>query len=278
MNIIIHQVNIQVHFAVRHSNECQVYRCTKCSTVFHSEMEWQLHVRVHHLGVARPYRCFFCRDGFSSELELSVHVAAHKKPFSCPLCGESFLVEFLLDRHLEMKHPCLDSAAMPLGAKLPHGNGLIGSNQPAAPGEVNLSTMSSSSPKTLDLRQNLASVTSLSQTTASKRDDYLNERDPVYVDSKNHHRSTSNKSGNSTSGLSLDKMNSSSGSESKLTHVCVYCTAAFKTKSELEKHVKTTHVLPTTSQKCNICDELFPSAAVLAEHKLTHCKVRVALI
>lgn len=26
--------------------------------------------------------------------------------------------------------------------------------------------------------------------------------------------------------------------------------------------------------KCNICDELCPSAAVLAEHKLTHCKVR----
>lgn len=25
--------------------------------------------------------------------------------------------------------------------------------------------------------------------------------------------------------------------------------------------------------KCLICDEIFPSPAVLAEHKLTHCKV-----
>lgn len=243
--------------------------------VFHSEMEWQLHVRVHHLGVARPYRCFFCRDGFSSELELSVHVAAHKKPFSCPLCGESFLVEFLLDRHLEMKHPCLDSAAMPLGAKLPHGGSLMGPTQPASAGEVNLSTVSSmsissaSSPQTLDLRQSLSSVVTSQMLSSSKRED-----DPIYIDSKNNHRSAPNKGGNSTSGQSLDKL--TSGSDSKLAHVCVYCSAGFKSKSELEKHVKVTHVMPSTSQKCNICDELFPSAAVLAEHKLTHCKVHDA--
>lgn len=224
--------------------------------VFHSEMEWQLHVRVHHLGVARPYRCFFCRDGFASEVELSSHVASHKKPFACPLCGESFLVEFLLDRHLEMKHPCLDSAAMPLGSKLP----TIGL---PTTGEVNLSTLSAqSSPKSLDLRQSLSSASVQS------------DREPSYNDvTKNHHRSTSGKSGNS-SFLQMhgDKM-SASLTDTKLTQVCVYCSSGFKTKSELEKHVKAVHVMPTSSQKCNICDELFPSAAVLAEHKLTHCKV-----
>ena len=78
-------------------------------------------------------------------------------------------------------------------------------------------------------------------------------------------------------------------------HQCVYCALTFKTKGEMERHVKATHVprdsagssreprhglaakathvLPSASQKCNICDEVFPSAAVLAEHKLTHCKV-----
>lgn len=29
----------------------------------------------------------------------------------------------------------------------------------------------------------------------------------------------------------------------------------------------------TGKHKCLICDEIFPSPAVLAEHKLTHCKV-----
>ena len=54
---------------------------------------------------------------------------------------------------------------------------------------------------------------------------------------------------------------------------CVYCGQSFKSKGELERHVKSMHVMPTTSQKCNICDEVFASAAVLAQHKLTHCKV-----
>jgi len=112
--VVTFQVNIQVHFAVKHSNECQVYRCSRCSTVFHSEMEWHLHVRVHHLGVARPFRCLFCREGFTTDAELAAHVATHKKPFSCPVCGESFLVEFLLDRHLESHHRCVDVVAPPV--------------------------------------------------------------------------------------------------------------------------------------------------------------------
>lgn len=57
----------------------------------------------------------------------------------------------------------------------------------------------------------------------------------------------------------------------KFSQLCMYCKQMFKTKGELEKHMKT-HVLPS-NQKCNICDEVFPSAMILAEHKLTHCKV-----
>ena len=62
----------------------------------------------------------------------------------------------------------------------------------------------------------------------------------------------------------------------KFSQLCVYCNQTFKTKSELEKHMKT-HVTPS-NQKCNICDEIFPSASILAEHKLTHCKVGIQLI
>lgn len=69
-------------------------------------------------------------------------------------------------------------------------------------------------------------------------------------------------------------MSMSSAGEKHQQH-CVYCAQSFKSKGELERHVKATHVMPTSSQKCNICDEVFPSAAVLAEHKLTHCKVNV---
>ena len=84
-----------------------------------------------------------------------------------------------------------------------------------------------------------------------------------------------------SSSAAADKLSgtvSGTSSADKHGQQCVYCALSFKTKGELERHVKATHVIPTTSQKCNICDEVFPSAAVLAEHKLTHCKVNTSLI
>jgi len=81
--------------------------------------------------------------------------------------------------------------------------------------------------------------------------------------------------GDKLSGTAAAMSMSSAGE--KHQQQCVYCAQSFKSKVELERHVKATHVMPTSSQKCNICDEVFPSAAVLAEHKLTHCKVNVAV-
>lgn len=43
-------------------------------------------------------------------------------------------------------------------------------------------------------------------------------------------------------------------------------------RHELENHMKVAHNT-SGKHKCLICDEIFPSPAVLAEHKLTHSKV-----
>uniref|UniRef100_A0A1A9W9U1 C2H2-type domain-containing protein n=1 Tax=Glossina brevipalpis TaxID=37001 RepID=A0A1A9W9U1_9MUSC len=53
---------------------------------------------------------------------------------------------------------------------------------------------------------------------------------------------------------------------------CAYCSGNFKSRSELEHHMKTCHN-STGKHKCLICDEIFPSPAILAEHKLQHSKV-----
>ena len=104
------KVNIQVHFAIKHSNECKLYKCMPCGSVFRSEMEWQLHVKVHHLGMSKPYRCLFCKEAFSTEVELQCHLTTHKKQFPCPLCDEAFHVEYLLDKHIQSKH-CPESSS-----------------------------------------------------------------------------------------------------------------------------------------------------------------------
>lgn len=43
-------------------------------------------------------------------------------------------------------------------------------------------------------------------------------------------------------------------------------------RNELENHMKISHNT-NGKHKCLICDEIFASPAVLAEHKLTHSKV-----
>ncbi|XP_031640589.1 zinc finger protein 423 homolog isoform X2 [Contarinia nasturtii] len=67
----------------------------------------------------------------------------------------------------------------------------------------------------------------------------------------------------------------------KITHniktgvslMCAYCNDNFRSRTELETHMKTAHT--GGKHKCLICDEIFPSADVLAEHKLTHSRVGV---
>ncbi|XP_055313875.1 zinc finger protein 423 homolog isoform X2 [Sitodiplosis mosellana] len=54
---------------------------------------------------------------------------------------------------------------------------------------------------------------------------------------------------------------------------CAYCNDNFRSRNELENHMKTVHT--GGKHKCLICDEIFPSADILAEHKLNHSKVGV---
>lgn len=111
------RVAIQVHFAVKHSQECRIYRCSACAlsnnensppgtnstasddrSYFRSEAEMAAHVRSVHappltaslissspVGAARSPvstpggvpRCVFCGICCNSDLELQLHLASH---------------------------------------------------------------------------------------------------------------------------------------------------------------------------------------------------------
>lgn len=136
------RVAIQVHFAVRHSQECCVYRCNSCTgsnnenspgnvpgenrNCFRSEAEMASHVRTVHatpaalnenqpaprspastpgLNSANPRCCAFCGVYCNTDLELQLHLATHSASlYRCPICHEAFAVEFLLDRHIAQVH------------------------------------------------------------------------------------------------------------------------------------------------------------------------------
>ena len=302
------KVNIQVHFAIKHSNECKLYKCTNCVSVFRSEMEWQLHVKVHHLGMSKPYRCLFCKESFGSETELQTHLATHKKQFCCSLCDEAFHVEYLLDKHMQIKHNADTSSSTSASAagapaaqkakselaetKIPSFNPEKASTpKPAHSTPVVTTSIKSplnlSTSATSPISGQASPLIATPPSPALKKGE-LNYKceicDVKFCDEETlqkhrlHDHSISpemnimlqrtQKNKNLAAAAALPKPGTGSD---KFSQLCVYCNQTFKTKSELEKHMKS-HVTPS-NQKCNICDEIFPSASILAEHKLTHCKV-----
>ncbi|WAR11752.1 ZN423-like protein [Mya arenaria] len=356
------KVNIQVHFAIKHSDECKLYRCMACDVIFRSEADWHLHLRCH--------------------------LATHNKPFKCPMCDDTFLVEFLLDKHLQHVHSgtgsvdspngkMLDGAAKikveksddishqetraasllfnaslsPASGKKTSGTLVAGSATllgddghyfhkmagisflgdgsgplcPAGPGTPSSAGSVGSagslvwkSPEDL-FRCNICDMkfSQLSGLQTHKLQDHGlklvsgSKHSPSLSPHQSNHSSgdalvtsvygdifmqTGESSGSenhtsllqnaltSSLGVSLSGSPESSGVENsfseklvssfgeKLCLACPFCSQTFKCKADLEKHSKI-H-LNTGSQKCNICDEVFTSTGVLAEHKLTHCKIQ----
>ncbi|XP_056138705.1 zinc finger protein 423 isoform X2 [Lampris incognitus] len=113
------KVSIQVHLAVKHSNEKKMFRCTACTWDFRKETDLQLHVKHNHLGQSsalagglgtglKPRKCIFCGETFGTEVELQCHITTHSKKFNCRFCGKAFHAITLLERHLREKHCVFD--------------------------------------------------------------------------------------------------------------------------------------------------------------------------
>ncbi|XP_030222819.1 zinc finger protein 423 isoform X5 [Gadus morhua] len=113
------KVSIQVHLAVKHSNEKKMFRCTACAWDFRKESDLQLHVKHSHLGQSnilpggisaglKPRKCIFCGETFGTEVELQCHITTHSKKFNCRFCGKAFQAITLLERHLREKHCMTD--------------------------------------------------------------------------------------------------------------------------------------------------------------------------
>jgi len=166
-----------VHLAVKHSNECKLFRCTACASVYRNEADFATHVKAVHTSCLAPKAVTY------ADLR----------------CPETFGTAFLLDRH----------------PQLSHSTGVVGHEPPPPP---------------------------LTSSVVEEAPAVLN--------------------------LSLH---------------CAYCGQTCKSRLELEAHTKALHQPPPVScsapapastggLKCNICDDVFATAAALTEHKLSHCK------
>ncbi|XP_059171122.1 zinc finger protein 423-like isoform X2 [Physella acuta] len=342
------KVNIQVHFAIKHSNECKQYKCVSCDIMFRSEMEWQVHVRVNHLHMSRPYRCLFCQESFTSEVELQCHLTTHSKQFNCPMCDQAFHIEYLLDQHMQTRHgdtkpelgeksstnslksPLQSSSSSPFKSLTikqekeettnPFANPILSSlssstassssscspriilKSPVAPSPMKQPRLTSPLTPSISPAPVVSSLGTPSSTIWKNTEPLhmCNICDIKFCDlallnlhkAQDHGLKAALKSGlpdlslkTEHDKLLLNNQTLLSALTSPASPVtlaqsplhqpqlsCMFCSQTFKTSIEYNKHMKI-HV-NSGNLTCSICDETFTSASVLAEHKLTHCKIQ----
>nr|XP_033335977.1 zinc finger protein 423 homolog [Megalopta genalis]XP_033335978.1 zinc finger protein 423 homolog [Megalopta genalis] len=298
------RVAIQVHFAVKHSQECRIYRCNACTvsnnenspgnapgegrSFFRSEAEMANHVRNVHApstvsnsspvarspastpgvtGNAVP-RCVFCGICCNSELELQLHLASHSTSlYRCPICREGFAVEFLLDRHMVQAHHSSDHQAVRSSSR---ENGRVG--RPPRTQEEPRSLKRGRSPassnnNSLNQRDNNNKRPNLSSTGGQQCE--LCERGEFANEAE---LQAHKKLAHAPAKLQTKSLSS-------LSMTCAYCGEVCRSRTELESHTRIQHASnePGGRHKCNICDEVCPSGATLAEHKLQkHCKIQLS--
>ncbi|XP_030831212.1 zinc finger protein 423 isoform X2 [Strongylocentrotus purpuratus] len=98
------KVSIQVHFAVKHSNEFKIFSCTKCGVVYNAEAELLNHVKAEHLKMVHPFKCIFCSQSFASDVEFQCHLTTHSNQLRCPFCNAPYRSQEALDIHLQAAH------------------------------------------------------------------------------------------------------------------------------------------------------------------------------
>ncbi|XP_071035655.1 zinc finger protein 423 isoform X1 [Parasteatoda tepidariorum] len=232
------KVDIQIHFSMKHSDQCRTFKCTSCNVAFQTQNEFSLHVKIAHFAKYPPFRCPICSLCFPSESLFQVHMQYHKK-YSCLFCPEFFPVEFLLERHIQEKHS--GENILPVTARERENvqNLSIKTNS-----KSDSDSNFESSPKK-QLRCDMCDIS------------FTVESSLIVHKRQVHHIRTSG---------------SQKPGQTTLSLFCAYCNESCKSRTELENHMKS-HTVSPSKHKCNICDEICPSAGTLAEHKLEHCKV-----
>ncbi|EZA61472.1 hypothetical protein X777_07805 [Ooceraea biroi] len=300
------RVAIQVHFAVKHSQECQVYRCSACTlsnnensppgsnatagdhgrTIFRSEAEMIAHVRSVH---APP---------IAASLTNSSPVGAARSPASTPsggvarcvfcgiCCGSELELQLHLASHSASLYRC------PLCREAFAVEFLLDRHIAQAHQTPTIRSNSRENGRVHRPARNQEETKSLKRgrSPASSNNNSLNQRDnnkrPAYGIASGQQCELCER-GEFANEAELQAHKKLAHASSKLpakglsalNMTCAYCGEVCRSRGELDSHTRIQHASnePGGRHKCNICDEVCPSGASLAEHKLQrHCKIQLS--
>lgn len=121
---------MQIHLLKAHAEERTQWRCEACQIIFESFDKFSAHVQMEHKRRPLPTKTgsqssaspYLRKDNVASPVHLRSTISSHSDgindAFRCPTCHQSFSVEFLFERHIQLEH----------GGVL----GGVGSHQPAS--------------------------------------------------------------------------------------------------------------------------------------------------
>ncbi|XP_006795923.1 zinc finger protein 423 [Neolamprologus brichardi] len=277
------KVSIQVHLAVKHSNEKKLFRCTACAWDFRKEADLQLHVKHNHLGQRsglpgglgaglKPRKCIFCGESFGTEVELQCHITTHSKKFTCRFCGKAFHAISLLERHLREKHCIFDGSNITGNGG---GTGSSGSQNGTPNGLAQTSKRGGGG-------SGNGGAGSVERATVAAAEQ---------ADLQNMLLKSAAVGGGSSQGGDAANSHEASGGEEELDnaepmYACDICGAAYTMESLLQNHRLRDHnIRPGEddagsrkkkadfikgNHKCNVCSRTFFSENGLREHAQTH--------
>uniref|UniRef100_A0A336LY32 CSON005564 protein n=1 Tax=Culicoides sonorensis TaxID=179676 RepID=A0A336LY32_CULSO len=290
------------HIRTRHINPGAV-QCVFCRVVCSSELEMHFHLAAH----AKQYKCPACPESFHVEFLLDRHMQSHHAVSDPKLPINNNTIDY----HASYPNSLSKNPFYNFGSKfynplqvdtlgLKHPSQLFqGLYDSMAKSQRFLETQKSYlSPNKAGFNANArnTNATTFSPENGTRAELYSpnSKNPPIYSPANiNRFMATTPEIKNPLTARTETKMYSCGICERsdfsteaevhthrKISHNlktgvslrCAYCNGDFRSRTELENHMKVAHNT-SGKHKCLICDEIFPSPAVLAEHKLTHCKV-----
>ncbi|XP_047021367.1 zinc finger protein 423 homolog isoform X1 [Helicoverpa zea] len=255
------------------------YTCHSCARSFSAPDDLQKHLlelHAHHL-----YRCALCKEIFDSKVAIQVHFAvAHSgenKVWVCRSCGagagalrsEAEGAAHVRTRHAAAAPRCACGALLGSGvaSRTPRPHRAYRCPVPACNDAFAVQYLLE---RHMQAHHAMQQQVLNGEMTRTKRMESNNDGE-AGDDARSPCTPGTDNSGVTTAVVAASEERRRKNGAVALQ--CAYCGERTRSRAELEAHTRAHSGAAAARHKCLICDEVLPSAAVLAEHKLTHCKV-----
>ncbi|XP_032528273.1 zinc finger protein 423 isoform X2 [Danaus plexippus] len=260
------------HLAAHYLAVSCEYTCHSCTRSFPTPEDLQKHLfdlHTHHM-----YRCTFCKEIFDSKVAIQAHFAvAHSgenKVWVCRSCGAAggpMRSEAEGAAHVRARHA---AARCSCGAVLSGSRALRAHAASHHAYRCPISTCSDSFAVQYLLERHMQVHQAITHQNVNGERNKRNENNNAVDGDGACSPCISGADNNGPIPTVGEERRRKNGA---VALQCAYCGERTRSRAELEAHTRAHSGAGAARHKCLICDEVLPSAAVLAEHKLTHCKV-----